>query len=198
MNVAEMRALIRAHYRDPAGTSRSDAEWLEIMNGVYLDFCDEVPLVEATSTLTLAAGATTATLPADLVSAFPPALYRNGVQLRRVARRNLPLPSVGTPSRWAILGGNAVFDAAPATAIDFDLVGPRSPAPLALDADVPAFPADFHRLIPYRSLGRAFFADRQADIGAYWEGEALKIERRARRALNDRHMARRGREDESV
>lgn len=196
MTLAELRTLERALVRDPDGTGLTDAEWKEITNASYLDFAEEIPLVETETSLTLPAGATEVAFSAPVILSTPPAIYHNGFPLRRVARRDLPPPRFGTiPRFFALLDSKAIFDIEATANVPLKLVAGRRPAPLVADTDVPALPEEFHRGIAYMAVARVFFAARNAVEGTYWAGEAEKIKRRARRAYNERHRARRGRED---
>lgn len=190
-----MIELCRDYVHDPAGTGRTIPEWERLLTRGQAKLIEDAPLDETTTTLTILGGSDSVALPADFLSSSIPGVVAPHVILRQDARRNFAETALKRPAAplfFCIFGRTLEIETRVENDLALEVTYARMPPPIVA-ASTPAYDPEFHHHMPHYAAGLALMSDRAPTEATFHLGEAAEIRRRASRAYEARHIARRRR-----
>ncbi|MDI3298270.1 MAG: hypothetical protein QJR08_03770 [Bacillota bacterium] len=152
MRLADIRAQVRALILEPSAGFWSDAELTRYANDGLQDLT-AVARAEAAFSAAVPAGSASVALPADFYAPWQ-AYWRNGrgdvTELLLIADSAVPTTAPGDPPAlwaWDAASGQALLAPVPAAAGTLEMRYFRTLPELVADADEPAIPERWHRLL---------------------------------------------------
>lgn len=190
MQFSDIRTYAALRYRDTGTTIVTDANWKLYVNSAYGDVLQALPFFpwnELSTSLSYSASTRSKTLPTDawqVLSVFNATDVWPMVELEgREQFLNL-YPSqteIGSPLHYRLFGNAIQIYPLPqgTTALTVEYIG--MPVDLVADADLPAFPEQYHDLLVVGAVAKAYVDDGGAEQTKAYELEfqqmlqALKI-----------------------
>jgi hypothetical protein len=132
----------------------------------------------ASTNLSYAAGTPDGGLPADyarkveLADSTDPDNWRVLFPMELADFDALP-ESAGAPTNYVIIGDILYLYPTPDVATTIALSYFRLPAEMSADSDTPEIPSDYHYLLPYWALYRAFMRENDIEQSTTWKNEWL-------------------------
>lgn len=191
-----MIALARDYVHDPDGTGRTSTEWERLLTRAQDRLIDDAPLDETETTLTILGGADSVALPADFMSSSIPGVTAEAVVLKQAARRDFAstaLKRQASPAFFCVFARTLEIETVAPSDIALAVVYARRPGAILAAGAEPAYDPEFHNHMPHYAAGLALLSDRRVEEATFHFGEATEIRRRATRAYEARHAARRRR-----
>lgn len=170
MDLSTLQARCAFRYRDTTNRFVEADNWTDYLNEAYRDVASAEPywpfLESQDTSLSVAAGTGTVTLPADAWKVSAVYNDTDSVPLVPIPGRSQyrqwfrdPSNSLGTPQFYRLRGN--ILEVYPwpasATTIHVDIATP--PADLALGTDEPVFPEHYHHILVMGALAKAYEDD---------------------------------------
>lgn len=180
MQFSDMVTRCETRFRDEDHDIYSADDWKGYLNDAYQDVqaaCPFWPWAETKSTsLSAAVNTRTVALPTNVVRVLSILNATDDIVMTQIdgnATHLLVDPTeeaVGSPRRFRVFGANIevypLAEVTTALTVEYMLAG----AELTADDDVPAFPAQFHRVLVEGALSKAYIDDDNPDLAtAYAE-----------------------------
>lgn len=166
MNLTALRDRCESRFGDTANRIVTEAEWLDYLNEAYMEVVGAEPmwpfLETRTTSLTISAGGQSVALPTDVTRVTAVFNATDKIPLAPIPgqaqfRHYFPdTSSQGMPLFYRLYAGNIDVYPTSQSAITLHVDHPAPSVPLALGADEPAFPEQYHNLLVYGALSLAY------------------------------------------
>lgn len=188
MQLSELQALSRLRFKDLGQVILEDADWLLYLNAAYRDFLSdaEYPVEEAEATLTYAANAPSAALPAGATSVRSVVLVEDDEPLFPIEgydtwqERYPDADERGAPEGYFLIGSSLHLRPTTNSARTVRVITRAVIADLAAAGDTPVFPAHYHHALVSRALELASRDHDRIDASKEYATEYADHIRRAR------------------
>jgi hypothetical protein len=181
MQFSAIRTYAATRFRDPSNIIVTDTQWKDYVNTAYGDVLTRLPYApwnEASATVALSAASRTGALPTDVFKVtavydatdqFPlvPLEGRN-----QVFQEYPQQTETGQPMHYRLLGGNILVYPIPEAATNLTVEYLKMPADMSADADVPAFPSQWHDALVSGAVALAYRDDGNMQMAAEYEKES--------------------------
>lgn len=170
MNLTALQARCTDRFRDPSHDILSNAQWLDYLNDAYADVQAATPFwpwfATSDATLTVAANARTTALPVNVFGVTAVLNDTDDIRMRPfnagTSETYAEYPTdtdSGPPLQYRVLGTTLYVYPKPTVTTALRVEYTKPAAELATGSDLPAFPAQFHRILVEGALARAYTDD---------------------------------------
>lgn len=199
MQFSVIRTYCATRFRDTSNQIVSDNDWKLYVNTAYGDALIAMPFFpwnEASTTLQILANARSVNLPTDVWKVT--AVYDSTDQFPMVplegrdqVYNEYPQQTeVGQPMHYRIFGGQLQVYPLPQSNTNFIVEYSVQPADLVADADIPAFPSQWHDILVSGAVALAYRDDGNPQMAEQYEKEANDM---TMKLINDVMQPRQGR-----